>query len=412
MIISIMQSAIFICMINYCLDNIKIRDNQKLTVFIILFSAIIIILPKMSQSILVSVFLTHICALILVYMFFKQNYKDAIIAYSLIYSISAIWIFVFGNLLYGIVEQFVPINHMKIITVILMYGSQVVLFLLCHMFRYKIKQIYKLLSHENIDSNYTIVISFLPDFLISLYFISYNIDSSIFKNIVIIALFAFLGFCILSVIIIRKKANYINTLNKTLTTKNNILKSIKLDYGIQISCLYELCDMEKYDDVASLLKNIINQNIKSIANENTKKYSLLSLATRHIKYDDVNIVIEDTADLKKTTMNELELYRIIVNIVNNAIKAMKNKGTIIAKSYEHSKDVVITIENNGEKIPKEIIGKIFSSGFTTKNNDDECHGYGLSIVKELIENHNGKIFVESNEDITKFTIALPIKEAV
>lgn len=102
----------------------------------------------------------------------------------------------------------------------------------------------------------------------------------------------------------------------------------------------------------------------------------------------------------------MELYEIVVN---NAIKAMKNKGTLIKKSYENSNNIVIEIGNDGEKIPEEFLDKIFDSGFTTKENSDKSHGYGLSIVKELIENHDGKISVNSSEIITQFTITLPIK---
>ena len=48
-------------------------------------------------------------------------------------------------------------------------------------------------------------------------------------------------------------------------------------------------------------------------------------------------------------------------------------------------------------------------GFTTKNNTDKSHGYGLSIVKELIESYSGKIYVKSTDTATEFKIILPIK---
>lgn len=407
--ISIMQSIIFIFLINYCIDEIKI-NNKKFIRYIIFFSAIIIILPKISNSILVSSFLTHICTLVLTaYSFYKQKYKNVVIIYSLIYSILIAWIFLFGNLSFGILGQILPSSYTALVTATLMYGSQILLFCLCYIFRTKIKQIYKMIIYENISIQYIILFSFIPDFLNSFNFITYELDNSYFMYLVFVALFIFLGVSIYSFAKIIKKANYISKLNRTLTNKNDELKRIKNSYGLQMSCLYELCDVGKYDSVTSLLKSIINENGTNEVNSSTNSLSLLSLATRHAIGDEITILIEDKADLKLSAMDEIELYRIIVNIVNNAKRAMKNRGTLIARSFQDLKNILITIENDGEKIPEEVIGKIFELGFTTKENSDKNHGYGLSIAKELIEKYNGKIFVESNEVITKFTISLPIK---
>ena len=389
----------------------KIGDMKKLVLCLILLSINAIILPEIFQSISISIFMTHICSIILIYIFFKQKFRNAFGAYTLIYSILSIWILIFGNLLYGMLEQILPIGYMKIVIIALMYGSQVILFVLCIAFKLKIKQIYKLLLSGNISISYTTMFSFIPDFLLSLYFISYDIDNSLIRNSVIIGLVAFLVLNIVLFIKTVKKAIYINKLNETLITKNDKLKNIKNDYGLQMLCLYELCDMEKFNDVSSLLKSIISENSSNIAEKSINKSSLLSLATRHLIHNNIKVVIKDNANFKLAEISEIELYRVIVNIINNAIKAMKNKGTIIAKSYEDLNNVIITIENDGEKIPEEIIDKIFEAGFTTKKNNNKNHGYGLNIVKDLIENQNGNIFVESNEDVTKFTIALPIKEA-
>jgi len=105
----------------------------------------------------------------------------------------------------------------------------------------------------------------------------------------------------------------------------------------------------------------------------------------------------------------MEFYRVISNIVNNAIKAMNGQGIIIAKSYEYLGNAVIKIQNNGPKIEEYYLTDIFKIGFTTKDNDDKSHGYGLSIVKDLVESHNGKICIKSTDTTTEFKIVLPIE---
>lgn len=413
-VISIFQSILFIYIINYCLEKDKLVDSIIVVLCIMLLTINGFVIPYEFGNFSICVFISHVLSMIIIVLFFRKKYVETLVSYSLIYSIVAIWIFTFGNILYGVLKDIVSADYIKLLNSTLIYMSQVFLFILCFKFKDKIKQIYKLLINEGTSIYNIIMISFIPDFFISLYFISYELDDLLFSKIVIIALFIFLGVNVIYFGKIAKKANKIYKLNKILDIKNNELKNIKNSYGIQMLYLYQLCNTEKFDDIASLLKNIINtnQNSANIAGKSIQDYSLLSLATKHVRSDDINVVIEDNANFKLTVISELELYRVIVNIVNNAIKAMKNKGTLIVKSYEDLNNIIIKIENDGEKIPEEIIDKIFDSGFTTKKNNNKNHGYGLNIVKELIEYNHGKIFVDSNDVKTKFTIALPIKGAI
>ena len=201
-------------------------------------------------------------------------------------------------------------------------------------------------------------------------------------------------------------------MNEALEIKNNELRKIKHDYGAQISYLYGLCLMERFDDLKKSLKDIINNNKSTptaVEVNNNNENSLLSLALKPAIDKGIHVIIEDKCDFALINMNEMEFYRVISNIVNNAIKAMKGKGIIIAKSYVYLGNAVIKIENNGPKIEEHHLTDIFKSGFTTKDNTDKSHGYGLSIVKDLVESNNGKISVKSTDIATEFKIVLPIK---
>jgi signal transduction histidine kinase len=73
--------------------------------------------------------------------------------------------------------------------------------------------------------------------------------------------------------------------------------------------------------------------------------------------------------------------------------------------YEFCK---ITISDNGKGIPEDRQNKVFVPYFTTKSTGT---GIGLSITKQIIENHNGKIYFESKENIgTSFYLELPLPE--
>ncbi|NRT91860.1 ATP-binding protein [Clostridium beijerinckii] len=411
-LITIFQSILFTCIVNYCLEDDKIKDNKKLILCIMLLSVDGFSITYLFGNSSVCIFATHGLSILIVYFIFGKRMLKPIVAYSLIYSIVVIWIAVFSNISYLILNNFL-IHDIDILNITLVYISQIFLFVLCFLFRSKIRQIYKLLLDESNSVQYIIIISFFPDFLISLYNISDNIEPILSRNIILIALIAFIIFNIIDFRKTKKNSDEIHKLNRILTSKNIELKNIKDNYNLNILSLYELCDMNMYKDASNLLKRIINtyQNSGNVYEKDAEGSSLLSLATKHVIRDDIKVIVSDNANFRLTTMKEMDLYRIIINIVNNAVKAMKNKGTIIAESYEDLNNIVINIANDGEKIPDNIINKIFDSGFTTKNNNNKNHGYGLSIVRELIEKHNGRIKVESNEYMTKFTIVLPINVA-
>ena len=99
-----------------------------------------------------------------------------------------------------------------------------------------------------------------------------------------------------------------------------------------------------------------------------------------------------------------------IEALKNSITAMNEKGLITIRTYYNINSVVIKIQNNGPKIEKNIINKIFDVGFTTKNDKNKDHGFGLAIVKELVEKQGGKVTVSSNDSITEFTINIPLKK--
>ncbi|MBE6047330.1 MAG: ATP-binding protein, partial [Clostridium sp.] len=59
--------------------------------------------------------------------------------------------------------------------------------------------------------------------------------------------------------------------------------------------------------------------------------------------------------------------------------------------------------------PKDVLLDIFKTGFTTKDNTEKGHGFGLSIVKELVEKYDGHINVASSEELTEFRIVFECK---
>ena len=103
-----------------------------------------------------------------------------------------------------------------------------------------------------------------------------------------------------------------------------------------------------------------------------------------------------------------ELHQVWNNLIQNALQAMNNQGTLILEAVLLEQQVKIEITDSGPGIPKEINSEIFEPFFTTKP-PGEGTGLGLDIVKKILEKHRGTIAVESQPGRTTFKVFLPIQ---
>jgi signal transduction histidine kinase len=105
--------------------------------------------------------------------------------------------------------------------------------------------------------------------------------------------------------------------------------------------------------------------------------------------------------------NRADLQRAFLNLIQNAIQAIENEGTITVHLQEKEEHYLITIQDTGMGIPEEIRPHIFEPNFTTKSSG---MGLGLAITKQIIEQHQGTITYETKVGHgTSFIIALPKK---
>ncbi len=98
-----------------------------------------------------------------------------------------------------------------------------------------------------------------------------------------------------------------------------------------------------------------------------------------------------------------QLKRVIMNIVNNSAKYIGNKkGLINIRIREEAEFVQIEIEDNGKGIAKNELSHIFDRGYRTdasRNSAQGGSGFGLSIAKKIVEEHGGRIWATSKENI-------------
>jgi signal transduction histidine kinase len=108
------------------------------------------------------------------------------------------------------------------------------------------------------------------------------------------------------------------------------------------------------------------------------------------------------------------LEQAVLNIIINSIDAIPDDGEVVISAEEDNdnKEVVLRIHDTGLGIEPDIVKKIFEPFFTTKD-EGRGSGLGLFVAREIIEEHEGSIEVESVPGVgTTFIIRLPVKEAL
>lgn len=104
-----------------------------------------------------------------------------------------------------------------------------------------------------------------------------------------------------------------------------------------------------------------------------------------------------------------QLRQALTNIIINAVEAMPKGGTLTVSTAQAEDKYRITLRDTGCGMNKEALGKVFDPFFTTKQGHS---GLGLSIVQGIVENHNGKVRVHSEEGKgAEFALELPLSES-
>jgi signal transduction histidine kinase len=123
------------------------------------------------------------------------------------------------------------------------------------------------------------------------------------------------------------------------------------------------------------------------------------------------VVKKNYGDIPPITCSPSQINQVFLNLINNAAQAMGSRqGEIrITTRREGAGHVAVEVADNGKGIPAEVLPKIFDPFFTTKEVGTGT-GLGLSIVYKIIEQHGGRINVDSTVGVgTRFTVVLPLQ---
>jgi len=122
------------------------------------------------------------------------------------------------------------------------------------------------------------------------------------------------------------------------------------------------------------------------------------------------IVRREFGAIPPITCSPSQINQVILNLLSNAAQATREgEGTITVRTgMRGAAHVAVEVTDNGSGIPADVLPKIFDPFFTTKA-IGKGTGLGLSVSYKIIENHGGKLEVQSKPGAgTRFTVVLPI----
>ncbi|MBU0463220.1 MAG: GHKL domain-containing protein [Proteobacteria bacterium] len=113
------------------------------------------------------------------------------------------------------------------------------------------------------------------------------------------------------------------------------------------------------------------------------------------KLNNIEVLLEQE-ELPEIELNAARLEQVFLNVMNNSIEAMENKGKLIIKTKQVENEILIIISDNGTGISRGNLLKVFDPFFTTKD-ANKGTGLGLSICHGIIEQHGGTITLMNNK---------------
>jgi two-component system NtrC family sensor kinase len=149
---------------------------------------------------------------------------------------------------------------------------------------------------------------------------------------------------------------------------------------------------------------------KDSSNLNTLIERVLELRNYDLRVRNINTEMDLDSALPETLVDPNQLQQVFLNILINAEQAMKgdDEGTLHIGTRASGRTITVSFADSGPGMSAETIRRIFDPFFTTKEAGDGT-GLGLTICYNIIEEHNGRIWAESEPGRgTTFFIELPV----
>jgi two-component system, OmpR family, phosphate regulon sensor histidine kinase PhoR len=183
------------------------------------------------------------------------------------------------------------------------------------------------------------------------------------------------------------------------------ITKIEVETGHLVQMVNELLDLARIESGGPLVL-IDDVDIGRVAAESAERLRLFA------ERQGLRLVVDVPDGLPKVRGDEARIGQVVVNLLHNAVKfSAEGGGEVSVRARADGGEVVVSVADEGIGIPKADQGRIFERFYKV----DRARvrgggtGLGLSIARNVLQQHGGRIWVESEEGVgSTFSFALPI----
>jgi len=197
-----------------------------------------------------------------------------------------------------------------------------------------------------------------------------------------------------------------------LSKLNYTLRAQRHDFMNHLQVVHSLIELGEHKEANGYIDKVYSRIVKVNSALKTgipAVNAILEAKRQAAENRGIDVAIEVSTTLAGMPVPDWELCKLLSNIIDNSINALADAGAgsrwMTIEIFEDIHSYKLKISNNGPVIPQELWDRIFETGFTTRARDGE--GMGLSICRDIMNKHNGKLWVISDEYETVFEGFIP-----
>ncbi len=186
--------------------------------------------------------------------------------------------------------------------------------------------------------------------------------------------------------------------------QKSITAAIKEDGEKLSNLVSDLLELSKVESGKAIYR-ILPCSISVIIEESVKQFY------QHAEKKNVTLDFNADEDLPKVLADFEKITWVLNNLISNALKYTSIGDDILVSAFVQGHEMHISVKDSGVGIPDEYKDRIFDKFVQVKGNDLEVRGtgLGLSVAKEIVEAHGGRIWCESKLDLGScFTFTLKL----
>ncbi|HYH92866.1 MAG TPA: HAMP domain-containing sensor histidine kinase, partial [Candidatus Saccharimonadales bacterium] len=188
------------------------------------------------------------------------------------------------------------------------------------------------------------------------------------------------------------------------------IAKIELETGHLVQMVNELLDLSRIEG-GGTLDVVDDLDMARLAADSAERLRLFA------DRQGVTLELEPVGELPRVRGDRARLGQVVVNLVHNAVKFSPDGGVVAVRTRRAGDELVTSVEDHGVGIPRAARDRVFERFYKVdrarlRADAGGGTGLGLAIARHVIEQHGGRIWVESEEGVgSTFSFALPIGPA-